>query len=93
VLTGAGDGATATATFRWAPEAKPSKGTLGLPLTETAGVALSGAVASGTYSPLSLSGTVSEKFIDGTKCGVAEGKKAARVVKKGTFEGSAVSFD
>ncbi len=93
VLTGAGEGATGTAKFKWAPKAKPSKGTLGLPLTETAGVALSGEVASGTYSPLSLSGTVSEKFTGGSKCGVAEGKKAAKAVKKGTFEGSAVSFD
>lgn len=93
VLTEAGEGASGAAKFKWTPKAKPSTGTLTLPLTETTSVALSGGLASGTYSPLSLDGTLSESYEGGDKCGVAEGKKKAKAVKKGTFEGSAVSFD
>ncbi len=59
----------------------------------TAGVALSGALASGPYSPLSLSGSVSETFTGGSTCGVPVGSKAAKAVKKGTFAGSAVAFE
>jgi hypothetical protein len=93
VLTGAGEPATGSAKFNWTPTAKPSKGTLSWPLTETSGVALSGALSSGTYSPLPLSGVVSEKFAGGSTCGVPEGKKKAEPVKKGSFEGSAVAFE
>ncbi len=93
VLTGPGEPASGAAKLKWTPNAKPSTGTLSLPLTETAGVALSGAVATGTYSPLSLTGTVSEKFTGGSKCGVPEGKKKAKAVKEGTFEGSPVTFE
>ena len=64
-----------------------------LPLSETAGVALSGAVAAGTYSPLSLSGTARETFTGGSKCGQPEGRKAAKAVKKGTFTGSEVALN
>ena len=93
VQTGAGEPATGAAKFKWAPKAKPSTGTVSLPLTETPGVALSGALTGGTYPPLSLSGTVSEKFTSGSACGVPVGKKAAKAVKKGTFEGSTVAFE
>jgi hypothetical protein len=94
VLTGAGEPASGAAKFKWTPKAKPSTGTGSLLLTESAGVALSGAVAAGTYSPLSLSGTVSETFTGGATCGVPEaGKKTAKAVKKGIFTGSAVAFE
>jgi streptogramin lyase len=93
VLTGAGQPASGGAQFKWAPKAKSATGTLTLPLTETSGVALSGAVAGGTYSPLSLSGTVSEKFTGGTTCGVSTGKKVAKAVKRGAFEGSVTAFE
>ena len=52
------------------PKSKPSTGTLTVRLNETPGVTLFGALASGNYSPLSLSGTVSEKFAGGSTCGV-----------------------
>ncbi len=93
VLSGAGDPGTGTAKFAWTPKAKSSTGTLGVLLSETPGVALSGAVSSGSYSPLTLSGTVSETFIGGTGCGVPVGKKAAKPVKKGTFAGSALAIE
>ena len=93
VLTGAGEPATGASKMKWTPTAKPSAGTLSLSLTETPGAALTDTVAGGPYSPLSLSGTVSEKFTGGPKCGQPEGKKAAKAVKNGTFEGPAVSFD
>jgi hypothetical protein len=92
VLNEAGEPATGAAKFNWAPTAKSSTGALGLVLTETSGVAFSGGLSSGTYSPLSLSGTISEHFAGGSKCGVAEGKKAAKAVKKGTLKGSEASF-
>ncbi len=93
VLTEGGEPATGTSKVKWTPTAKPSTGTLSLPLTEAPGAALTDTVTGGPFSPLSLSGTVSEKFTGGPTCGQPEGKKAAKAVKKGTFEGPAVSFD
>jgi hypothetical protein len=93
VLTGAGEPASGSAKFKWKPHETPSAGTLSLPLTETSGVAFSGAVEAGTYSRLPLSGTVSETFTGGAKCGQPEGKKKAKPIKKGTFIGSAVSLE
>jgi hypothetical protein len=93
VLTGVGEPASGSAKFKWTPHAKPSTGTLSLPLTETSGSALSGAVEAGTYSRLPLSGTVSETFTGGTKCGQPEGTKKAKGVKKGAFTGSTVSLE
>jgi len=85
VLTGAGGPASAAAKFKWTPKAKPSTGALGLPLTETAGVALSGALASGPYSPLSLSGSVSETFTGGSTCGVPVGVKGRQGGQEGNL--------
>ena len=94
VLTGAGEPATGAAKYKWTPKAKPSTGALSLPLTETSGVVLLGTVSGGPYSPLMASGTLSEKFTGGSgTCGVTVGTKPAKAVKKGTFEGSAVTFE
>jgi YVTN family beta-propeller protein len=93
VLSGASEVASGSAKFKWTPKARPSTGTLNLPLTETPVVALSGGLTAGTYSPLSLAGSVSEKFTGGSTCGVPVGTKPAKAVKKGTFTGSAVAFE
>jgi alpha-tubulin suppressor-like RCC1 family protein len=95
VLKGAGESASGAATYKWTPKATPSKatGTLGMLLTETPGVALSGAVTAGSYSPLTLSGTATESFTGGAACGEKVGRKAAKPVKTGTFSGSAVGFE
>jgi len=87
VLKGAGESATGSSSYKWTPKTKPSKatGTLSLPLTETAGAVLSGTVAAGPHSPLTVSGEVSEMFTGGATCGT-------KAVKKGTFAGSAVEF-
>jgi hypothetical protein len=92
VLKGAGEPGSGSAQYKWTPKTKSSTGTLSLPLTETE-VALSGAIATGPYSPLTLSGTASEKYTGGMTCGEKVGKKAAKAVKKGTFTGSAVDFE
>jgi hypothetical protein len=55
-------------------------------LTETPGVAFSGEVTSGSYAPLTFSGTVTESYAGGATCG-------AKKVKKGTYSGSAVNFE
>jgi alpha-tubulin suppressor-like RCC1 family protein len=88
VLKAAGETATGAATYKWTPKAKASNGTLNMLLTETSGVALSGEVSGGLYSPLTLSGTVSESYAGGSTCG-----QSSKAVKKGTFSGSAVSFE
>jgi YVTN family beta-propeller protein len=86
VLKAAGETATGTAAYTWTPKAKASKGTLSLPLTETPGVAFSGKVATGSYSPLTLSGTLSQRYTGAATC-------STKAVKKGTFTGSAVTFE
>ena len=93
VLKGAGEAGTGSAKYKWTPKTKSSTGTLSLPLTETAGAALSGEVGAGSYSPLTLSGTATESYTGGATCGQAVGKKAAKAVKTGTFSGSAVNFE
>ena len=92
VLQVAGETAAGAAKYTWTPKAKASAGTLSMPLTETPGNAFSGEVTSGSYSPLTLSGTVTESYTGGATCGEKVGKKAAKAVKKSTFSGSAVSF-
>ena len=87
VLKAAGEVATGAAKYRWAPKAKASKGTLKMPLSEMSGVAFSGEVTSGSYSPLKDSGTVTERYAGVATCG--EKKK----VRQGTFSGSAVDFE
>jgi alpha-tubulin suppressor-like RCC1 family protein len=88
VLKGGGGAASGAATYKGTPKAKHSResGTLGLLLTETSGAALSGETTQGPYSPRAFFGAVSERYTDATTCG-------AKTVKKGTFSGSAVSFE
>ncbi len=93
VLTEAGEPATGAAKYKWTPTAKPSKGTLSMPLTETPDIAFSGQLMTGSYSPLTLTGATTESYSGGATCGGKVGKKAAKAVKKGTFRGSAVSFE
>ena len=91
-LTGAGAPATGIPTFKWTPKAKTSMGTLSMPLTETPDVLFAGELTSGSYSPQTLLGTVTESYTGGATCGEAVGKTAAKAVKKGTFSGSTISF-
>jgi hypothetical protein len=93
VLKGAGETASGSSSYKWTPKTKPSTGTLNMLLTETPGVAFSGEVTSGPYAPLTLLGTATESYTGGPTCGEKVGKKAAKAVKKGTFSGSAVSFN
>ena len=85
VLTGAGATATGAATYKWTPKPKKgtaSTGTLSMPLAETAGIVFSAEVTSGSYSPLTLTGTASESYAGGATCG-----QKAKALKKGTFSG------
>jgi hypothetical protein len=78
-----------------APKTKPSTttGTLGILLTETPSVAFSGELTADPFSPVALSGKTSMTFTGGTTCGVAQGKKKAKAVKKGMFTGTTVAFE
>ena len=64
VLKGAGETAAGASAFKWTPKAKPStaSGTLSMVLGETPGGPLQGGVARGAYSPLTLSGKMSESL-------------------------------
>ncbi len=92
VLTGAGEPAAGAATYKWTPKAKASKGTLSMPLTETPDIAFAAEVTSGSYAPLTLTGTATENYTGGATCGEKVGKKAVKAVKKGTFSGVISSF-
>jgi hypothetical protein len=85
VLKTAGETATGAAKYKWTPKARASTGTLSTLLTETRGAAFSGKVATSSYSPLTLSGTMSENYAGAATCGATK-------VKKGTFSGSAVEL-
>jgi len=93
VLKTGGEPAAGAAKYTWTPRAKGSTGTLSMLLTETPDIAFSGEVTSGSYALLKLTGAVTERYIGGAKCGEKVGKKAVKAVKKGTFTGSAVSFE
>jgi hypothetical protein len=86
VLKAAGEPATGASKYKWMPKAKGSTGTLRMLLSETPGIAFSGEVTTGSYSPLTLSGTATESYAGTATCG-------AKKVKKGTFSGSAVNFE
>jgi Regulator of chromosome condensation (RCC1) repeat len=88
VLTASGEAASGAATYKGTPTAKPSRGsgTLSVLLTEAPGAALSGEVTHGLYSERTFFGTVSESYAGAATCGTKK-------VKKGTFSGSAVSFE
>jgi alpha-tubulin suppressor-like RCC1 family protein len=93
-LSGPGAATFGSVKYAWTPKTKATTGTLSLPLTETAGIALSGELESGPYSPLTLSGTASESYTNAAICGVPQGKKGViKAVTKGTFSGSAVNFE
>jgi hypothetical protein len=87
-LRGTGETASGAATYKWTPKAKPSPGTstgaLSLALSDTPGTAFSGEVVSGPESSLALAGMATESF---------SGACGAKAVKKGTFSGTAVSFE
>jgi YVTN family beta-propeller protein len=86
VLQGGGEPSAGSAKYKWTPKTKSSTGTLALPLTETAEVSISGAVARGPYSPLTLLGTASETYRGAAAC-------STKKVKKGMFTGSAANFE
>jgi hypothetical protein len=93
-LSGPGAATFGTTKYTWTPKTKASTGTLGMPLTETSGIALSGELEGGPYSPLTLSGTVSESYTNAAICGVPQGSRGViKPVTKGTFSGSAVTFE
>ncbi len=88
VLTGAGETATGAAAYKWTPNTKPSttSGTLSMLLTDTPDIAFSAEDRDG-YPPLMLTGTATEIYTGAATCGEKMGKKAAKAVKKGTFNG------
>ena len=93
-LSGPGTAMFGSVKYVWTPKTKATTGTFSLPLTETAGIALSSELESGPYSPLTLSGTASESYTNAAICGVPQGKKGViKAVTKGTFSGSAVNFE
>jgi len=91
VLSGLGAPTFGSVKYAWTPKTKATEGTLSLPLSETGGVALTGELESGPYSPLTLSGTASESYTNAAKCGLPQGKSVTAVTK-GRFTGSAVAF-
>jgi hypothetical protein len=88
VLKGAEEAASGAATYKGTPKAKHPRGsgTLSLLLAEASGAALSGEVAHGPHSERTFVGTVSESYAGAASC-------SAKTVKKGTFSGSAISFE
>ncbi len=86
VLNAAGEPATGTVKYKWMPKAKASTGSLNMLVTETPGVAFSGEVGNGSYSPLTFSGTTTASYAGAATC-------ASKKVKKGTFSGSALNFE
>ncbi len=92
-LKTAGAPATGTIVVKWSPKGQGnSQGTFGMPLTETPGASLSGMVEGGLFEGGAISGTVSETYAGGEKCGVANGKKKAKKVNKGTLTGTAFTI-
>ena len=73
-LSGLGAATFGTAKYAWTPKTKATTGTISLPLTDVAGIAVSGELESGPYSPLTLSGTVSESYTNVVICGVPQGR-------------------
>lgn len=89
-LTGPGAPTTGTIVIKWSPKGQGnSHGTFSMPLTEMPGAALSGMVESGPFAEGAIAGTVSETYTGGAQCGVANGKKKAKKVNKGTLTGTA----
>jgi len=65
-------------------------GTFSVPIREGAGSPLSGTITSeGAFFEDSISGSITETYTGGAKCGEPEeGKKKAKKVNKGTFAGT-----
>lgn len=91
-MSGPGAATFGTAKYAWTPKTKATAGTFSMPLTETAGIALSSELESGPYSPASISGTVREGYFGGVTCGIPVNGKPVKPVTKATFTGSAVVF-
>ncbi len=93
-LSAAGEPAGGAVKFAWTPKAKASKGTLQMPLSEAAEITLSGQLESGPYSPLALSGGVSESYTNAATCGIPQGKRGVvKPIRKGAFSGTELDFE
>ncbi len=80
---------------KWAPqELGTSHGTLVVPITEVSGAALTGALEAGPFGgPEAFTGgELFESFTGGATCGVPQGSKQAKPVKKGVFSGTEVTL-
>src|ERR1700732_5077585 len=77
------------AVFKWVGASGNSMGTFTMPLTE-APVALGGTIAMGAFpfSEDTISGTATQTYTGGSKCGMSSGHKKAKKVNKGSFSGS-----
>jgi hypothetical protein len=87
-----GEATTGTIVIKWGYGSGNSMGSFSMPLTEVPGVSLGGTLASGPFSGDTISGTVSQTYTDGSKCGVPRAGMKAKKVKKGRFTGSAVEI-
>ncbi len=87
-LLSLGEADSGTIVIKWAPKGQGnSLGSFAMPLTEQP-VALGGLVEQGPFAEAAISGSVTQSYTGGTTCGVAEGKKKAKKVNKGTLAGS-----
>ncbi len=76
---------------KWAPhELGTSHGTLAVPITEASAAPLTGSLEGGPFAapePI-IGGEIFETFEGGYACGLSEGKRKAKPVKKGSFSGT-----
>jgi hypothetical protein len=87
-LAGPGAPATGTIVIKWTPKNHGnSMGSFSMALTEQPSV-IGGSIESGPFAESTLSGTVVEAYTGGSTCGLAEGKKKAKKVNKGTLTGT-----
>ena len=87
-LTGSAP-ATGTIVIKWTPKGSGnSMGTFTMPVTEAPGALIGGFVESGPFIEDTIAGSVSQTYTGGPTCGVAEGKKKAKKVNKGTLTGT-----
>jgi hypothetical protein len=81
--------------IKWGPhELGTSHGTLVVPITEASSAPLSGSLEGGPFSgpePI-VGGEIYETFTGGYTCGLAEGKRKAKPVKKGSFTGTGIDI-
>jgi hypothetical protein len=87
VLAGSG-AATGTVVLKWTPKGHGnSLGSFSMALTELP-TEIGGLIESGPFAESPLGGTVTQTYTGGSTCGVAEGKKKAKKVNKGTLTGT-----